>query len=78
MICMFLALDEANRDLLGLGCVELRRLAQNAEHGDTVAADFGVEIGQPVDGFLVDAAVVVERRRRDREGACGLGGKLGH
>jgi hypothetical protein len=71
-------LDEAYRHLLGLGCVEFRRLAQNAEHGDAVAADFGVEIGQPVDRFLVDTAVIVERRRRDRKSAGGLGGKLGH
>ncbi len=63
------ALDEAHRDLLGLGRIELRRLAQDAEHRDAVAADLGVEIGQPVDRGLVDAAVVVERRRRDREGA---------
>ena len=70
------ALDEADRHLLGFRRVELRRLAQNAEHGDAVAADFGVEIGQPVDRFLVDAAVVVERCRRDRKGAGGLGVSL--
>ena len=70
--------DEANCNLLGFGRIQLRRLAENAEHGDAVAADFGVEVGQPVDGLLVDAAVIVERRRRDREGACGLGGELGH
>ena len=75
---VFGALDEAPGDLLRLGRLELRRLAQNAEHGDAVAADLGVEVGQPVDGFLVDAAVVVERRRRDREGACGLGGEFCH
>ena len=66
------ALHEAYRDLLGFGGIELRRLAENAEHRDAIAADLGVEVGQPVDGFLVDAAVVVERRRRDGEGACGL------
>jgi len=72
------ALDEADRDLLGLGGVELWRLAQNAEHGDAIAADLGVEIRQPVDRSLVDAAVVVERCRRDREGAFGLGGEFCH
>src|SRR5699024_10688238 len=72
------ALDEAYRHLLGLGGIELRRLAEDAEHRDAVAADRGVEIGQLVDRLLVDAAVVMERRRRDRESACSLGGELCH
>ncbi len=72
------ALHEALCDFLGLRTIELGRLAQNAEHGDAVAADLGIEVGQPVDGFVVDAAVIVERRRRNGEGACGFGGELCH
>src|SRR5205085_10034624 len=63
---------------LGLGGIQLRRLAEDAEHGDAVAADRGVEIGQLVDRLLVDAAVVMKRRRRNREGACSLGGEFCH
>ena len=72
------ALDEALRHFFGFRAFELRRFAQDAEHGHAIAADFGVEIGQPVDRFLVDAAVIMERRRRDREGACGLVGEFCH
>src|SRR5213079_172742 len=72
------ALDEADRHLLGFISVEFRRLAQNAQHSDAVAADLGVEVGEPVDRFFVDAAVVMERRRRNRKGAGGLGGELCH
>ena len=43
------ALDEALRDLLGLGAVELGRLAKNAEHGDAIAADLVVKVGQTID-----------------------------
>src|SRR5204863_9483002 len=74
----FCALDEADRYLLGLRRIEFWRLAEDAEHGDALAAHFGIKIGQPVDRFLVNAAVVVERRRRDRKGACGPGGKFCH
>jgi hypothetical protein len=56
----------------------LRRLAENTEHGDAIAADLGIEVGQPVDRFIVDAAVIVERRRRDRKRAFGLGGEFCH
>src|ERR1019366_9176240 len=65
MICMFFARFT-------------KRLAQDAQHGHAVTADLGVEVGQPVDGFVIDAAVIVERRRRDREGACGLMGEFCH
>src|SRR5579859_376993 len=75
MTCRFFALDETDRDLLGLGGIELRRFAQNAEHRDAFAADLRVEIGQAVDRALVDAAIVMERRRRDQKGACGFGGE---
>src|SRR5258705_2892855 len=70
------ALDEADRDLLGLVGVELRPPPENPKPGDPAAAGLGIEVGQPVDRFLVDAAVVMEWRRSNRETACGLGGKL--
>jgi len=70
------ALDEAHRHLLGFSGVELRGFTEDAEHRDAVAADLLVEIGQAVDRALVDPAVIVERRRRDCEGALGVGGEL--
>jgi hypothetical protein len=66
----------SNCDLLG--GIEFRRLPQNAQHRDAVAADLGVEFGQGVDRFVVDAAVIVKRRRRNRKSAGGLGGEFGH
>ena len=80
MICILLPARLMKRvgHRLGLGGLQLRRLAHDAEHGDAVAADLGVEIGQPVDRVVVDAAVVEERRRRDGEGAGGFGGQFHH
>src|SRR6185437_7506215 len=71
-------LDEANRHLLSLGGVELWCLAQDAQHRDAFAADFGVEIRQPIDRCIVDPTVIVERGRCDRKGTCCLGGKFRH
>ena len=77
MICRFFArLTKRVATASASERFQLRRLAHDAEHGDAVAADLGIEIGEPVDGFVVDAAIVVERRRRDRKGACGLVGEF--
>src|SRR5260370_505267 len=48
------------------------------QDGEAITADFGVEIGQAVDRFLVNAAIVVERGRRDGKSAGGLGGEFCH
>ena len=37
---------------------------ENAEHRHAIAADLGIEISQPVDGVVVDLAVVEKRRWR--------------
>jgi hypothetical protein len=63
------ALDHAGGDLDRLLMIEFGRLTHDAEHGDARAAGRQIVVRHPVDRREVDAAVVVERGRRDREGA---------
>ena len=68
--------DDAGRDRQRLRLLELLRLSHDAEHCDARAAGLAVEIDHAVDGGLVDAAVLVERGRRD--GIDALGGVIEH
>src|ERR1700748_3241401 len=77
MICMVLARLTKRIATCSVPAVSsLRRHTENAEHGDAVAADLGVEVGQAVDRTLVDPAVVMKRRRRDGEGTGGFCGAV--
>ena len=71
-------LHKAFCHLFGLRTFKLRRLTQNAQHGHAVASDLAIKIRQPIDGFVIDAAVVVERRGRNGEGPCGPVGEFCH
>jgi hypothetical protein len=58
------SLHGAGDQRLALAVEHAVGFAEHPQHGDTVDADPGIEAHQPIEGFEIEAAVFVERRRQ--------------
>jgi hypothetical protein len=69
-------LDHAAGDIERFLGLELRRLSHDAEHRDSGAAGLQIKVRHPLDRDRIDAAIVMEGRRRDRKRSRRAGRKL--